>query len=110
MCVSQPCLPGRPGIAWPQQRNVCGRIFLPRVRLVDDSQGRFSGRVGQTVNRVEDVSSSSFRDQDSRFSQRRVAYNGMIDPGEMDVFESEGGGWLLVDGTLFTGQFGEVDI
>ena len=84
--------------------------ILPNVGFGNDRQGHLSGRMGQVVNRVENLVPPNFGDENPGSAKRRVTHNRVVDAGEMDVSELQQGGTFFVYGTLFLGQVGEVDV
>ena len=83
---------------------------LPSVWFGDDRQGRLSRRMGQVLNRLEDLATPNLGDENLGPAKRRVAHNCAVDAGETDMSELEQGSRFFVDGMLFLGQVGEVNV
>ena len=67
--------------------------------------------MGQVVNRLKDLAkTANLGDENLGSAKRRIAHNRAVDAGETDMSELEQGSRFFVNGTLFLGQVGEVDV
>ena len=62
------------------------------------------------MNHVKNLVAPDLGDENPGSAKRRVTHNRAFDAGETDLSELEQGGRFFIDGTLFLGQVGEVDI